>query len=747
MTRHRASALLIAVLLGAPGAFAQDASVQVPAQQALAPRLASSATVPGPLTLDESVRLTILNSPAVAAQSQTVQRALGRAQRSKGQFDSSLRIAPGLFFDQTQILPAFKGSEENNRLLLSITADVFRDLFRTFKDAFDSATTTPPPCPPSFGNFGPQQNTSTVFLTDGRDEKELEFLGIDQDVFFALGGDLAFLNRQLDLSNICGEDLGQRFEDQLLAQYLAPIDFSGGQGLQGVLTSTAQVRKEVYGLSSEIAEAVATRARLALERLGPVAADQLHRTFTLEAGYARRLRSGIGLSADLRLQTDEQAYRDKVLDPAFGGLAIPNSFPSSASLTFTMPFSRGRGAAGNTAAERSSEISVTVERDRLRHAIVEESYRAVLAHLNVIGAQETLKLIEESAARQARLAELTQAQVDAGDLPRIDADRVRARVAAVAAGLAGARSDVIDARLSLAQTIGLDVPAGAQAPPVVDGFAQVMPVAPALEAWLASAGQRYDVRAAERQVAASSVLVEGASADTRQRFDLSINGGLSNRYESPFFRYLPDEQFPIYSDFETAPDVESATRWYSPRGIYRSFTGRWEPFVSATFTVEFTLGNHTAYGRLAQAQATERQSRIQAGDLGRVARANVVSVSGSLERVQQAVGRRRTAVERSEAALQGTFEQLKAGEATIIDTLTTEESLTRDKLDLVRELLNYFSTFARLKFEAGDLVKFANEEIPVRTGDVRLGGTRRALTWRRPPVAAAAPLPRFQDHG
>lgn len=726
MTRlQRASAPLVAVLLAAaPGARAQETGVQVPAQQALAPRLATAPAAQGPLTLGESVRLAILNSPAVAAQSQEVERALGRWQRSRGQFDSTVRVAPGLLFDQHQILVSFRGTEENNRLLLSITADVFRDLFRTFKDAFDSATTTPPPCPPSFTNLG-TGTPDTTFTLDGRDPKEVEFLGIDRDVFFALGGDLAVLQRTLDLSNICGTDLGTRFEDQLLAQYLAPIDFSGGQGLQGILTSTSQIRKEVYGLASEIAEAVATRARLALERLGPVAQDQMQRTFTLDAGYFRPFRNGLSLSADLKLQTDEQAYRDKVLDPAFGGLAIPNSFPSSASLSVTMPLSRGRGRAANTAAERSAEIAVGVERDRLRHAIAEESYRAVLAHLNVIGAQDAVTLLEESLARQRRLAELTQAQVAAGDLPRLDAERVQARAATVAAGVAQARGRVVDTRLSLAQTVGLDVPAGSQAPAASDAFAEVAPVAPALDAWIASSARRYDLRAAVRQLSAANVLVEGASADTRQRFDLSITGGLSNRYESPVFRYLPDEQFPIYSDFETKPDVDSPVRWYSANGLWRSMTGRWEPFVSATFTLEFTLGNRAAHGRLAQSQASALQSRITAADLERVNRANVVSVSEALQRARQKVERQRTAVERSEAALQGTIEQLKAGETTVIDLLTTEEALTRDKLDLVRELLTYFSTYARLKYETGELVTFTGEGSPteqlsfVPTGLVR----------------------------
>jgi outer membrane protein TolC len=131
--------------------------------------------------------------------------------------------------------------------------------------------------------------------------------------------------------------------------------------------------------------------------------------------------------------------------------------------------------------------------------------------------------------------------------------------------------------------------------------------------------------------------------------------------------------------------------------------------VSAQFSLEIPLGNNAAEGRFAQAQATERQSRIQAADLRRVIRNNVLNAAESLRKAALVVEQRRAAVERSTEAHTGANEQLKVGEITVIDVLTLEESLTRDHVSLVQALLVYHSTMARLRYETGDLVSWDGE--------------------------------------
>lgn len=724
-----AAAALVALSLAWP-ASAQEAApgtVQMQAREILAARDFAPASPPATLTLGESVQLALRHAPGLAAGVQSVQGAVGRAQRTRGVFDGVFRVAPSVRFEQTQIRPEFKEAEFQNRLGLTVIADDFTLLERAFRDLFNLPAGNSPPCPRGFLGLNFDGALTAV---DGIDAAELAQIGVDPGIFVRINADLGGLESLIDITDICSVDPNAREGDSLLARYLAKTNISGGLALEGILRSTDQLRREFFGLSAELAEAIAARARLGLERLGPIADDQLRRAFTIEAGWARTWRNGLNLTTALRLQTDEQAYRDRPLDPGFGGLGIANSYPSRASATLVLPLGRGLGNNAARSQERAAAIAVDAEADRLRHAVSQTALSATLSYLNAVAADQVAALLAESGERQQKLTEMLEQLVSVGDIARLDLERAQARAVQVRSSAARARRDAIEARAGLAETIGLDA-SGGVSPAAADRFADVQPLGELSVDALGdtAVARRLDLRGAERQASASAALTAGASSDLRRKFDLSLTGGMANRYESPFFRFFEDERFPIYSDFEQPPPVDTPVRWYSPRGLYESMTGRWEPFVSAQFKVEFPLGNNAAQGRFAQARAGERQSRIRAADLRRAIRLNVHNAGEAVRKAVAVVEQRRAAVARGTDALSGVLEQLKVGEVTVIDVLTTEESLTRDKVDLVRALLVYHSTMARLRFETGDLLSWegegtAGERVSFSAGLFTLPATR-----------------------
>ena len=79
----------------------------------------------------------------------------------------------------------------------------------------------------------------------------------------------------------------------------------------------------------------------------------------------------------------------------------------------------------------------------------------------------------------------------------------------------------------------------------------------------------------------------------------------------------------------------------------------------------------------------------------------------TLRAAAEGVLRAREAVERTTATYAGALAQLRAGELTLIDTLTTEEELLGDQTELLRQQQVFLSTLARLRFEAGQLVTFS----------------------------------------
>jgi anti-sigma-K factor RskA len=70
---------------------------------------------------------------------------------------------------------------------------------------------------------------------------------------------------------------------------------------------------------------------------------------------------------------------------------------------------------------------------------------------------------------------------------------------------------------------------------------------------------------------------------------------------------------------------------------------------------------------------------------------------------------REAGIASGEETLAATLARFEQREVTLLDTLQTEDALTADQLRLVEERLAYASTFARLRFETGELVTAAAE--------------------------------------
>jgi outer membrane protein TolC len=698
-----------AALLGAlallPGAAAAQPA-DLPASQVLAPRPYQPPASAGPVTLADAVRQTLLNSPALIAETYGTDRAAGLARETRGPFDTNLFAAPAVGFVKEPIHPALRKREIDKRRLLFIVADAFTELYRSMRFITENTSTDPPPCPLGIDLELPFQPLDRI------EDEERAVLGTETEL---ISPPLVELNIQIagiDLSEICTRDISGGIGAEILESYWRQIDFSGGLGINGILDSAQQIRREAFRHLTEITESIAGRVRLNHERLGPLPDVTLRREFSFEAAISRAFRNGIFMDASLRLHSEEHGYGDKHMDPSHGGQDLPPAFPSEARFELVMPLSRGRGSVSVAAQERAAAAGVDAQQARVRHTAATQTFRTVIAYLNLVGAQSTLALLEESRTRQQALAGVADKRVAAGDLIQNDANRVRIRLASTAAAESRARMTVTLARVALAEAMGASVSRLADAPIASDGFTTTLPaIDGAFDAELAVA-RRRDVQAIDRAVAASAALAAGARADLRRRFDLSLSGGMGNRYESPLHRFLPDEQDPISSDFTPRPDRDSPARYYQPRGFGRSLIGRWEPFVAASFTIDFPFGNNAAKGRLAQAEAAERESRVQAAELRRAIGANVASIRGELQATTDALARLQDAVTNGEAAVASDVGRLQAGDVTVFDSLVTEEQLTNDKLALVRQRQLYLSTLARLKYETGEMLTFENENTP-----------------------------------
>ncbi len=706
--------LAIAPLLATP-AGAQE--VRIPGGAALNARMYAPPQLESPvLSMSEAVRLTLLNSPALSAATQSVEQANGQYREMRGLFDSSLIIGPKLKLTLQPLSPVVAKLETYKRDAFRQLGESFLPLATQFRDMAATLQSHTPQCPHVFLNLTDNYlnfRSTLPSLTTGAgplsldETQQMDDLGINRDA-----ASLGNTNSLVSGMNLCSLRGGVNDVDAITAWYralvpISRINYSGGYGLAGTLESVAQMPREILTSWAETSELIGTRSDLAYHRLGEMPSGAQQRLFHFGVSYHKPFRSGLQMSGDFQMEGIEDTYQGKPLDPAFGGNPTPNRFPTTISASLTMPFFKGRGAVSVTAPERAARFAAEAGRERVRAVAAEEAFRTVLAYLALTAAEDTVALLEESAARQVSLADIAKRRVDAGEIPTMELNRARARAAAVGAALNGARSDLASARVGLVQSLGVDTagvfvkPVAAERPPA--GRAVIAPLPDLVRTALA---ERRDTRALDRLRLASSALDEGARADLRRRVDLSFSAGLKNTYESQLFRFMPDEVDPIYSDFTKKFSHDSPVRFYNPLGYLRSMTHRFEPFVRASLTIDLPFANNAARGRVGQTTADVRSREIDLADLERSIRENIRQAIGAADAAFAALDRADATVKADQDVLAGSVERFRLGEMTLIDTLTTEEQATTDKLEVVRLRQGYLSALGRLRFETGELTRF-----------------------------------------
>src|SRR5262249_16683839 len=149
----------------------------------------------------------------------------------------------------------------------------------------------------------------------------------------------------------------------------------------------------------------------------------------------------------------------------------PTEMFSETSGTLSVPFARGLGATSTEAQERIARHMLAAQNEQFRHDMSTQVFQTILAYLNTVAAQDNVSLLQESATRQHGILEVAQGQVTAGDLPGVDLNRARASAASVAQALNAGQASLLEARVALARTIGVDLDSLEAAPQATETFA------------------------------------------------------------------------------------------------------------------------------------------------------------------------------------------------------------------------------------------------------------------------------------
>ena len=521
----------------------------------------------------------------------------------------------------------------------------------------------------------------------------------------------------------------------LLRQPL-PFEPLTNDQLQAELASAFQVQISTLSLDarergSELLQTLASAARivevtsgLIFQRLGPLPEFVYSDTASLFASYTKPLRNGTVFQFSASFDGRANFFRDKPIDPTFGGSDVPNSFGNRLELAWLQPLLRGRGAASAQAALRAAEKNAQASRFSFEQISADQALSTADAYIALMVAQESLTLTRESLNTQRRTLDSTIRLVGAGEIAAVDLARSRARTSEVEADVETQRLAVVTAQATLADAMG--VPSDRVMTLVASDVFPASPPDIDLDGLARDAlTRRSDVKAAAALTDTGRILLAAARADARTRFDVRFSGGFAQTYFGPIFHSLGDENGVHLTN-------DDYLTYDNPGGFGRAFKQPWEPIAAVTGTFELPLGNNQRLGRVTQASASARESEIQAVDLSRTIQNNLPKLAEDVRRARAAWEQSQEAVIQDEATWDVAQRLRAAGDLTLIDTLLTEQQLTQARLQLVIAKGEYASAVIRFRRETGTHRRRLGLEAPPgqrrRRRDRPIGGTRGRRT-------------------
>lgn len=621
------------------------------------------------LTAEEAVRRAIHDDPELARIEQDYALRSAIVTEARSLFDHSLLADLRLDYAEEELVGSRLKAEVDRRLRLEIPPPALDEAARRLRSAIptDVSLLNPTSCLGAATLIVVGDARSVLCLDDNGNLLGVmdPALVVDSTLFSAVDLAEAFVG----LEGLNGRI--QLFADSLRA------------------TAADQIR-----LVADILNGTATALRIQRDHIGDLPRDR--ETILLDTGVDYRIpfQNGTALISSLSLASSEDNFTDKPLDPEFGDSFVANQFRVTGGVSLEIPLGRGGGRESYAAPFVAAQKAEAAARSLYRHAAAERAATALEAYWDVVAAKRRLALLETSLTQQDRLLDATQQLIDGDQIARLDIERNRAQRAATASSVASARRALSEARATLALEIGAFASELDVLDPGTD-FAAYLDQA--VEATLDSEAlvrlalaERDDVRAAASRVEAEATLATAAERDLRPQVDLRLNASY-NAYHETF-----------------------DTRFYEPQGFGDAFSEPWSgPSYGIALRFRVPVGNNQARGRLLQAQSATTASEIDATELKRSVRLEVLADLSSLANARAELAERRETRRQIEETAQATLIRYQAGDLTVLDTLITEQELTRAGLELVGSERAVLSLLTRLRFVSGRLLDLPSE------GDVR----------------------------
>lgn len=651
------------------------------------------------LTAADAVRETLARDPQVAQALAQVAERRGQNLELTGAFDGVAFVDSTVDYTRQALAGEVLKDERKRRIQLDLVDRFFTNTALDLESILRGENALNDTNSLFFGQTDQRQGGNCgVSQTEVRIDLGVDIEGEQQgEVFLCLDtvndfGSVRAIGTTLQCSDECKADPECANQCEVSVDSLRTLLFFANlEGLNTPLETLAHESRSLLEDQARIAlrlvRLVAEGARYARARLGGLPDEHELIDFSTQLGYRRRLRSGIGITPALELRATEENFAGKLRIVAFGDATNSNLFTATARVSVDLPLGKNRGLAAVRAPELASAENLRAARALAVQTASDQALETLRAYWELAAAGERVAALERSLKVKTEIDEAVGALIDGQELPAVERARSSAQVAQVRSQLAGARQQLVTARAELARAIGLEgEPAtveGLQAEALAGYATLAAPVDPAAASALVETAisRRADVFANERFVEANRILEKAARLNLKPEVTLAVNFSYSGLEES----------------FEE--------RYYDLEGFWKAASGKLAgPSYGVALRFTVPVGNHEARGRLVQAESKTTTADIQYVDLKRTIANRVHELTAAVDRARREVDARREALDHQQQLIDSSLEQLKFGDISVIDTLTTEDQLNEATLAWIEATRAWLELESRLRFETNTLL-------------------------------------------
>ena len=410
---------------------------------------------------------------------------------------------------------------------------------------------------------------------------------------------------------------------------------------------------------------------------GPPGTEPENRSNTVAytAGVDRLFRSGVLVRPSATVAVEDAV---SPAGPTYG--------VSQLNLQIIVPLLRGLGRDSTGAYEAAARGDVEVARLLYQHALTAQAFNTVFNYWASRSADETLNVQRDVERAAEQLVESTKVLVRSGVFPPAYLLQAEANLREKRTVRINAELDAHDARFSLGQSIGLPPDAIAATPAPADHFPPLeTAIAPfddeTRTALIVRALQnRADYLASQQSLVPLGILARQAELDLKPEVNLVAGAGYKG--------------------------LNAGGSALSP--LHERLTG-----LNAEIGVSFAWPFRNSYqrGLLRERRADQALAEAEVVQLSQHVAREVLLALEELRLRADTVRSAQETVQIAERAVAAQYDQVKAGEGTILDLINLENLYSSSRIRYISTHASYAIAIARLRYALGQVFENAGETL------------------------------------